>query len=535
MAIKKSSGSGIPFGNDAGRPANPGIGQLYSNGEAQRLELYTTTGWNNIVQAIPGVSSISGNYSEATNSGTIAIAGTNFTNGAVAYATGQNGLDVVATSTVYNSIVQLTAVFNNLSNSQEPYSIRVTNPSGLFGILPNALYVNASPVWTTPTGSLGTFDEQVSISVSATATDTDSTISYALASGSSLPSGVTLNSSTGVISGTLPDIASDTTYSFVINASDGVNPAVPRTFSINSRALITMEYLVVAGGGSGSNTIAGGGGAGGMLTGSRLYSRSSPISLSVGLGGQPASSSLTSTYGSNGQNSTLFDLTAIGGGTGGYYDNVAGVGGGSGGGGGGRLTGSPSGVGPSGGSGTSGQGHSGGAGAEYGGGGGGGAGGAGQFANKNGTRYDSGGNGGVGLESSITGTSTHYAGGGGGAIRDYGPPARAGVWQIRGDGGLGGGGHGTGYTGDNQVGGAYATAGQPNTGGGGGGGAHGGTQGGTTFDHRAAAGGSGVVVIAYSNSFPAPTSISGGLTYDTPIRAGYRVYRFTAGSGTVTF
>ena len=37
MAIKKSSGSGIPFGNNAGRPAVPGTGQLYSNGETQRL------------------------------------------------------------------------------------------------------------------------------------------------------------------------------------------------------------------------------------------------------------------------------------------------------------------------------------------------------------------------------------------------------------------------------------------------------------------------------------------------------------------
>ena len=69
MAIKKSSGSGIPFGNNAGRPANPGLGQLYSNGEAARLELYTqASGWQNIIQEVPGIASITGNYSEATNS-----------------------------------------------------------------------------------------------------------------------------------------------------------------------------------------------------------------------------------------------------------------------------------------------------------------------------------------------------------------------------------------------------------------------------------------------------------------------------------
>jgi hypothetical protein len=34
---------------------------------------------------------------------------------------------------------------------------------------------------------------------------------------------------------------------------------------------------------------------------------------------------------------------------------------------------------------------------------------------------------------------------------------------------------------------------------------------------------------------PALTTIPGTLTYNQPTRAGYRVYRFTAGSGTITF
>jgi hypothetical protein len=51
-----------------------------------------------------------------------------------------------------------------------------------------------------------------------------------------------------------------------------------------------------------------------------------------------------------------------------------------------------------------------------------------------------------------------------------------------------------------------------------------------------AAGGSGVVIIAYSDSFPELTSIGGGLTYSvsTVSRSGFRVYTFTAGTGTVT-
>jgi len=230
--IRTSQFGGIPFGNSANRPT-AATGQPYFNGEAARLEIYTATGWQNIVQEVPGVASITGTYSEASNSGTIVVQGTNFVSGAIASAIGTNGVEVIASSTTYNSLVQLTTIFTGLSNAFEPYDIKITNPSNLFGLIPDALYINASPVWNTAAGLLGTFYEQVSISLSATATDSDSTISYALASGSVLPSGVTLNSSTGLISGILPDISQNTTYSFVINATDGLN-VIPRTFSIAS-------------------------------------------------------------------------------------------------------------------------------------------------------------------------------------------------------------------------------------------------------------------------------------------------------------
>jgi hypothetical protein len=41
------------------------------------------------------------------------------------------------------------------------------------------------------------------------------------------------------------------------------------------------------------------------------------------------------------------------------------------------------------------------------------------------------------------------------------------------------------------------------------------------------------VIIAYPSSYAPLTSISGGLTYDQPARSGYRVYRFTAGTGPI--
>jgi hypothetical protein len=49
-------------------------------------------------------------------------------------------------------------------------------------------------------------------------------------------------------------------------------------------------------------------------------------------------------------------------------------------------------------------------------------------------------------------------------------------------------------------------------------------------------GGNGVVIIAYPSTSSTPT-ISSGLTYtvSTVSRSGYRVYTFTAGTGTVTW
>ena len=520
MAISKlnPSAGGIPFGDTAGRPT-AATGKLYSNGETARLELYTSNGaWENIVQEIPGVASITGNYSEATNSGTITIHGTNFVSGAIVSAIGTNAVEIQASSTTFNSLVQLTATFTGLSNANEPYDIKVTNPSNLFGLLPDALYVNASPVWQTASGSLGTFGEQVSITLSAlSASDSDSTVTYSLASGSTLPSGVTLNSSTGVISGTLPDISTNTTYSFIINASDGLN-VIPRTFSLTSAVLENVEMLVVAGGGSGGamgsgyqGVRAAGGGAGGLI-----YINSFPVQagqylVTVGQGG---SNGGNGTARNAGQNSIFSGngrtLTSLGGGIGAQDDSTDNAT--SGGSGGGSwypgYPGKPAtqpadtndGISIWNGTGFGNKGGDSYNSAPYGGGGGGAGAAGGNWNGPNGPV------GGIGKQYSITGTATYYAGGGSSADYGFSSP----YYEY--PGGLGGGGAGSNDSYD------AISNGAANTGGGGGSGG---------------AGGSGVVIIAYPNTFP-PLSVGNGLTYDQPTRAEYRVYRFTAGTGTVT-
>lgn len=370
MAIRKSSSSGIPFGLNAGRPASPSYGQLYSNGETARLEIYTqASGWQNIVQETPGVASATGHYYQSDGSGTFIVSGTNFVSGAIAYAVGTNGIEYQAQTTTYNSLVQLTVTFANLSAAYEPYDIKVTNPSNLFGLLPDAFYINESPIWSTASGSLGTCP-QGAVSVQLSSTDAESNaLTYSLVSGS-LPTGLSLSSS-GLISGT--NTANVGTYSFVVSVSDGYNAPVTRSLSmivpyptvtggtltfdstyyyrtftasgtlgVSGSALPVDILLMAGGGGTGTNgpgagAGAGAGAGGALATSSTLSIPVGSPSIVVGGGGAGTNNNTNGiqTQASNGSNSTITiassTYTAQGGGAGssaGQWPKSGGCGGG---------------------------------------------------------------------------------------------------------------------------------------------------------------------------------------------------------------
>jgi hypothetical protein len=96
--------------------------------------------------------------------------------------------------------------------------------------------------------------------------------------------------------------------------------------------------------------------------------------------------------------------------------------------------------------------------------------------------------------------SGFYAGGGGGVGRS---PSAGGT------GGSGGGGAGSSS--------ANGSAGTVNTGSGG-----------------SIGGGSGIVILRYSDLSPDLTNIAAGLTWTKYTTGGYKYYKFTAGTGTVT-
>ena len=519
LDVASSSGTGaavMPTGTTGQRPTAV-QGQIRFNTTLNLMEYYDGANWKSI-DSPPVLTSISGTINENTDS-TITINGSNFQSGAVVYVVGAavSGTDRALTTT-FSSQGQVTAATNATAVNYvggASFDIKVINPSSLSGTLSAAGAVDRDPTWTTSSGSLGNIWDsgRGSVSFTVVATDPESTsVTYAVTTGS-LPSGLSLSSSTGVISGSTSGVGSDTTTTFSITPTSNGQAGIARSFSITQRApvitsfttvtsstfsvptgLTTMQVLVVAGGGGGGGRAGGGGGAGGIIEHPSFpVTPGGTVSYTLGGGGSGAPG--TSGYGTNGSNSVFGSLTAIGGGGGGdagdIPSNPNGVSGGQpGGSGGGAGYDGARGIGvqPSqpGNSGTYGYGYPGGYGTgnpnnpgtnfpNYNSGGGGGAGAVGSNASDS-VR----GNGGNGRTSSISGSAVTYGGGGGGG--DHVPATPAG-----GTGGTGGGGN-AGTTGIDGPG----SPGTDNRGGGGGGGSSDGGPGGSGGN-----GGSGIIIIKY--------------------------------------
>jgi hypothetical protein len=177
----------------------------------------------------PTITSIS--PSTITNDATnITISGTNFVAVPIVEAINSStGAIIRANSVSYTSSISITANFTIAVDGT--YYIRVENNTGLAVRSTNPiLTVSDAPTWTTAAGSLGTFSGGSSISTNVVATG-DSAISYSINSGT-LPGGLSLNTTTGVISGTESGATDDTTYSFTLAATDVELQSANRAFSI---------------------------------------------------------------------------------------------------------------------------------------------------------------------------------------------------------------------------------------------------------------------------------------------------------------
>jgi len=515
-------------------------GELRFNTTTQLMEYYDGTTWKPI-DAPPTISNITTN--DAIGTGTvfnadgstlfqITINGGNFSVGCTVQFIGNTGTTYSAGSVNRVSASQITCnTIAGMGTSDDPYDVRVTNTSGLSATLDDAFSYNAPPVFVTAAGSLGNVFNSQTISGStfdASATDAEgNTITYSIVSGSLPGSGLTLSSSTGLITGTLSGNPAGGVYVFTVRAST-TEGTTDRQFSISviiipaggtivnagdvnvhtfnssgsfsTTSTVPVDVLVVGGGGGGAGAFAGGGGAGGVVYATSKSISPGTYTITVGEGGLGGLGwqQINQMRGNTGDDSVAFSLTAKGGGGGGSFDyqynpsansDQTARPGGSGGGGGSAQTqmssnyqGAPSNqpsfagatsYGNAGGNGNFPEGNN------YNGGGGGGAGGAGGNGTPGSPGQSNCGPGGAGQAFSITGSSVTYAGGGGASTQGNG----------FGTGGSGGGGNGTQTS-------TAAQSGGTNLGGGGGAGGYNAPSG----SRLGGSGGKGVVIVKYNIS-----------------------------------
>ena len=191
------------------------------NGSAVNLGGSVTVG-----ETKPTISSISPTVIENTQT-SVTIAGTNFVSVPTVEAIGSTGAIVRADEVSFTSSTSIVAKFTLPIDGT--YFVRVENNDGNAVRSSSALLtVSDAPAWTTSAGSLGSNAAGSSVSYTVAATNATS---FAVQSGS-LPGGVSLNTSTGAITGTESGATSETTYSFTIRATDAQGQTADRAFSI---------------------------------------------------------------------------------------------------------------------------------------------------------------------------------------------------------------------------------------------------------------------------------------------------------------
>ena len=348
---------GISVGTSAQRSIEE-QGHMRFNTTTSLLEYYDGTQWKS-VDSPPTISSIDDTEVDSAGGGnqTIVITGGNFASGATITFIGASGTDFNASTVTIDSVSQITAVAPKASflNAQEPYGVKVTNPSGLSATLASQINVDNSPAWQTASGTIYSGNDLTDVSVTVSATDADGdTVAYSIQSGS-LPGGLSLNSSSGAITGTPSGVSSDTTSTFTLRATAGSKTA-DRQFSIVIRDATVQAFTYTgsdqtwtvpsgitsatiqawgAGGGSDSANSGQYGAAGGYAYGVLALTPGDTMKVVVGQGGRLGSHG--GSGGSGGGYSGIF-LTSVshsnarliaGGGGGAGDGNMGGEGGGT--------------------------------------------------------------------------------------------------------------------------------------------------------------------------------------------------------------
>jgi hypothetical protein len=188
----------------------------------------------------PVISSFTPTVIDADVGGTVTITGQNFASIPKVELQRANGAFQSATSVTFTSAttISFTTGTAGLTNGQN-VRILVTNPDGNAARSSSDLVVSDGPVFVTTSLANGEANVSYSANVDVTA---DSAVTIALNTGSSLPSGISLGSTSNVsgttyravLSGTLPAAGSETTYNFTLKATDAQSQVTTQALSITA-------------------------------------------------------------------------------------------------------------------------------------------------------------------------------------------------------------------------------------------------------------------------------------------------------------
>ena len=227
------------------RPTETIEGMLRYNTTLKTIEFYDGTEWSVSGGAGLSIVSITPNIFDPDVDTTIEILGDKFTNPTTVKI---GSVTVPANQVTYVSEQELqittgVGIFSGLTADR--YNVELTASNGSKTTLPRGLEVDNAPNPNTPAGSLGSFSENSAVNItSVTATDPDGdTIVYSIVldTGSLFTDQggpLSINSATGVISGTLPSVPSTTTKTFTVRmASVGTNG------NTNTDVIYSIEIL----------------------------------------------------------------------------------------------------------------------------------------------------------------------------------------------------------------------------------------------------------------------------------------------------
>jgi len=221
----------VPHGTTAERPSSPVAGYLRFNTTIGTLEQWNTntSSWA-AVDSPPIITSVAypGSVTAADPAGgeTITVNGSNFKSGFTVTVGG-----TTAPTTTFVSSTQIT--FTTPAKTAGDYDIVVTNTNGLAATSTNGISFNGLPAFTTAAGNVGSVtggDVMSTITIVAAEPD-GGTLAYSVTSGA-LPSGTSLGSANGEITGTPAAPSSTTTYNFTVTATDDESQTNSRAFNL---------------------------------------------------------------------------------------------------------------------------------------------------------------------------------------------------------------------------------------------------------------------------------------------------------------